>query len=137
MNFFIVSLILIGGLCRWTPEEAKKWYDKLPWLHGANFIPSTASNELEMWQAETFDLVTIDRELSWAEKLGFNSMRVFLHYLLWAHDKEGFYTRMDKYLTIAAKYNISTMFVLLDDCWNPNPQIDGVWEAARAKATCA
>lgn len=123
MNLLIVSLILTIALCRWSPERAKEWYAKLPWLHGANFIPSTASNELEMWQGESFDLVTIDRELGWAEKLGFNSMRVYLHYLLWSHDKEGLFVRMDKFLTLADKYKISIMFVLLDDCWNGYPKI--------------
>lgn len=123
MNLFLVSLLFVGALCRWSEEQAKKWYDSQPWLRGANFIPSTAVNELEMWQAETFDLPTIDRELGWAEKLGFNSMRVFLHYLLWTHDKEGLFTRMDKFLKVADKYNIKTMFVFLDDCWNPRPKV--------------
>ena len=105
-----------------SPEKAKEWYDKLPWPRGSNFSPSTAINELEMWQAETFDMNTIDRELGWAEDLGFNSMRVFLHYLLWLDDKEGLFIRMDKFLTIAERHHISIMFVLLDDCWNGYPK---------------
>ena len=28
---------------------------KQPWLVGSNFLPSYAVNELEMWQADTFD----------------------------------------------------------------------------------
>lgn len=46
----------------WSKEHAYEWQAKTGWLCGANFIPSTAINQLEMWQAETFDTVTIDRE---------------------------------------------------------------------------
>jgi hypothetical protein len=103
----------------WTPEQANAWYQQQGWLRGCNFIPSTAINQLEMWQAETFDTVTIDRELGWAESIGLNAMRVFLHHVAWETDKEGFKKRMDKYLTIASRHGIRTMFVLFDDCWNP------------------
>ena len=47
-------------------------------------------NQMEMWQADTFDPVTIDRELGWAEEIGMNCMRVYLHHLIWETDKEGF-----------------------------------------------
>ncbi len=103
---------------RWPAEKAKAWYDKQSWIVGSNFIPSTAINQLEMWQADTFDPKTIDRELGWAADLGFNTMRVFLHDLLWEQDAEGFAKRIKEYLTIADKHKIRTMFVLFDDCWN-------------------
>jgi hypothetical protein len=108
---------------RWTAEQANAWYAKQPWLVGANFIPSTAINQLEMWQADTFDPETIDRELGWAEKLGFTSMRVFLHNLLWEQDKKGFLERMEKFLDIADKHKIGVMFVLLDGVWDPEPKL--------------
>lgn len=108
------------GTGRWSPSRADEWYAGQPWLAGCNFIPSTASNQLEMWQAETFDAATIDRELGWAAALGFNSMRVFLHDLLWLADAVGFRERIDAYLAIAARHGISTMFVLFDDCWHPD-----------------
>jgi len=60
----------------WTKEEANAWYAKQPWLVGCDFIPSTAINQLEMWQAETFDTATIDRELGWAASIGMNTVRV-------------------------------------------------------------
>ena len=44
---------------------------KQPWLVGCNFSPSTAINQLEMWQADSWDPATIDRELGWAEGLRF------------------------------------------------------------------
>ena len=108
---------------RWSKEKANAWYAKQPWLVGCNFIPSSAINQLEMWQADTFDPKTIDRELGWAEGLGFNTMRVFLHDLAWQADPAGFKKRIDKYLEIAAKHNIRTLFVLFDDCWNQHPKV--------------
>jgi len=75
---------------RWTEETANDWYAHQPWLVGSNYIPSTAINELEMWQADTFDPKRIDQELGWAQSLGLNTMRVFLHDLLWQQDPEGF-----------------------------------------------
>ena len=74
----------------WSAERANAWYSQHRWITGANFLPSTAINQLEMWQEESFDPATIDRELGWAEKIGFNSMRVFLHSLAWKEDPEGF-----------------------------------------------
>ncbi len=103
---------------RWSSEKARKWGSQQPWLRGANFNPSTAINQLENWQAETFDVETIDRELGWAQNIGLNCMRVYLHHAAWEQDKEGFKNRMDRYLTIAANHGIKTIFVFFDDCWN-------------------
>src|SRR6516162_4714676 len=85
---------------RWSEEKANAWYRKQPWLVGCNFIPSSAINQLEMWQADTFDPKTIDRELGWAAGLGFNSVRVFLHDLPWKEDSKGFLQRIDRFLAI-------------------------------------
>jgi Cellulase (glycosyl hydrolase family 5) len=108
---------------RWSEADANAWYARQPWLVGANFVPSTAINELEMWQADTFDAPTIDRELGWAEGIGMNTMRVFLHNLLWEQDPAGFKKRMDTFLAIAAKHHIRPVFVLFDSCWDPNPKL--------------
>ena len=105
---------------RWSAARANAWYDKLPWLVGANFVPSTASNQLEMWQPETFRPDVIARELDWAASVGMNTMRVFLHDLLWAADPVGFRQRIEHYLDIAAGRGISTMLVLFDSVWNPD-----------------
>jgi hypothetical protein len=106
----------------WSIEKANKWYNENRWIIGANFIPSTAINQLEMWQADTFDPKTIDRELGYAEGIGFNTMRVFLHSVAYKADPEGFKERVSQYLDIANKHHIKTIFVFFDDCWNPNPQ---------------
>lgn len=121
MNSFSVSLHAQNQK-RWTQERANQWYAKQPWLAGCNFQPSTAINQIEMWAGSTFDAATIDKELGWAEELGFNLMRVYLSSEVWKEDPSGLKDRMDKYLTISTKHGIKTMFVLFDDCWNPETQ---------------
>ena len=108
---------------RWSSKKANQWYAAQPWLVGCNFIPSTAINQLEMWQANTFDPEMIDRELGWAAKLGFNVVRVYLHDLAYEQDSKGFMKRMDHFLKIADKHDIRTMFVIFDDCWLADPKI--------------
>lgn len=107
---------------RWPIARATTWDAGLPWLVGGNFTPSTASNQLEMWQAATFDPVTIDRELGWAAAIGMTSMRVFLHDLCWKADPEGFLARIDSFLAIAARHRIGALLVFFDSCWHPVPQ---------------
>lgn len=106
----------------WTAEKANAWYATHKWIIGANYIPANAINQLEMWQAATFDPATIDKELGWAESIGFNTMRVFLHSLAWKQDPEGFKKRVDQFLSIADKHHIQPLFVFFDDCWNKEPK---------------
>ncbi len=108
---------------RWTEKAANDWYTKQLWLVGSNYIPADAINELEMWQSESFDPRRIDLELGWAESIGFNTMRVFLHDLPWQQDPEGFRKRIDTFLQIAANHHIKPLLVLFDSCWDPNPQL--------------
>ncbi len=108
---------------RWTEQQARDWYNRQPWLVGANYIPADAINELEMWQAATFDPKRIDTELGWAQNIGMNTMRVFLHDLLWQQDSAGFRKRIDTFLAIAAKHKIRPIFVLFDSCWDPFPKL--------------
>jgi hypothetical protein len=107
---------------KWSIEKAQEWSKKQPWLRGSNFTPSTAINQLETWQAESFDPVTMERELGWAESLGFNCMRVYLHHAAWEIDKDGFKKRINEYMAIADKHGIKTIFVFFDDCWNASYQ---------------
>ena len=107
----------------WDTEKAKQWYAEHDWLVGANFTPSTAINQVEFWAEETFDLEKIDRELGYAEEIGFNSIRVYLHYLVWVSHPAGLKERINKFLVTCEKHNIKVMFVLFDDCWNDNPTL--------------
>jgi hypothetical protein len=123
LSLLLTLSVLTANAQRWTAQQANTWYKTQPFLVGANFIPSTAINQLEMWQADTFDPATIDRELGYAEGIGMNVMRVFLHNLVWEQDAEGFKKRIDQFLQIADKHHIKIMFVLFDSCWNDDPQL--------------
>ena len=122
-NFFSAQPASASQSARWTEKAANDWYAKQPWLVGSNYIPANAINELEMWQADSFDPQRIDLELGWAESIGLNTMRVFLHDLPWQQDAEGFRKRIDTFLQIAAKHHIKPLLVLFDSCWDANPQL--------------
>jgi len=132
MKCVVMAVTIVAGLCtsvlraqtaRWPEQKANAWYARQPWLVGSNYVPKSAINQLEMWQEATFDPVEIDKELSWAEAMGMNTMRVFLHDLLWQQDAGGFQTRIDRFLTIASQHHIRPMFVLFDSCWDPLPHL--------------
>ena len=133
-NFIItIIILLIFTKCqkqpssvldnRWGEEKAWKWQKKNGWMVGANFNPSTSINQLEFWQEDTYDSITIDRELKWSSELGMNLHRVYLHNLLWDQDSLGFLKRIEEYLKISDSYNIKTLLVLLDDVWHPIPKL--------------
>ena len=122
--WFVVFLITASAQTpRWAEQRANDWYAQQPWLVGSNYIPKSAINELEMWQDATFDPKEIDTELGWAEGLGMNTMRVFLHDLLWQQDPAGFQKRIDQFLTIASRHHIRPLLVLFDSCWDPSPHL--------------
>jgi len=131
--FAILVAVVLGAFCaatraaepdpRWPPAKAWQWHEKQPWLVGCNFLPSTAVNDVEMWQAQSFDPKTIDRELGWARGLGFNTVRVFINFVVWKADAEGLKRRLDQFLAIAQRHGIRTMVILLDDCFKQNPQV--------------
>lgn len=100
----------------WTAQRACDWYDARPVPCGFNYLPRTAINPTEMWQAETFDLKTIDEELGWANAIGFNSCRVSLQFLVWETDPEGMLSRFAQFLDLADAHGLTTMPVLFDDC---------------------
>jgi hypothetical protein len=132
LHLFVRAKMLICGilliLCvfnvhsaRWTIEEANQWYRNQPVYFGANFVPSTSVNVIDMWQ--TFDTLTIDRELKWASQINMNIMRVFLHVLFYEQNAENYYKKMNDFLDIADRYKIQIMFVLFDECWLPIPKL--------------
>ena len=107
---------------KWTEKQSNTWYSLQPWLVGCNFLPSSAVNQLEMFQEDSFDQKTIERELDWAKDLGFNSLRVYLHDLLWS-EKEKFKKTFEKFLNICDERGIKPIIVLFDDCHRPYPKI--------------
>jgi hypothetical protein len=130
-----VPLVLAGGAAltttprafaagggRWPVERAQAWYRAHRGLVGANYIPFNAVNQLEMFQPQTYDLRRIDAELTMARRIGFNTVRVFLHDLLWTQDRRGFLRRLMQFVTIAARHAIKPLFVFFDSCWDPRPK---------------
>ena len=101
---------------RWTSSQAQTWYRSTAWPVGCNFLPSTAINDVEMWEAETFDPETIARELGWAHSLGMNAVRVFLNYVVWRDDPAGMKARLKQFMETAASRGIRVVPVLFDDC---------------------
>lgn len=129
-NPYIISLLLVITIISsciqsetglWSIDRADEWYEDQVWLFGTNFIPSTAINQIEMWQESSWDPTTIDRELGYAERIGMNSIRVYLHYLVWKEEGGSFLDRIDDFLNMAEKHKIGVIFVFLDDCWDPVP----------------
>ena len=122
--FWVLVLLLtgcskgIGSDGKWTSEKANKWYERTGWRSGCDYIPANAINQIEMWSNSTFDAETIDRELGWAEDLGFTTARVYLSSVVWQHEPETFKARMDEFLTISDRHGIKPVFVFFDDCWN-------------------
>lgn len=107
----------------WPKEKAAAWMAEQPWLVGCDYIPANAINQLEMWQAETFDTITISKEMALAKSIGFNTLRVYLHSLGWEADSAGFKSRINTFLDITSRNGIRPLFVIFDDCWNPYPKI--------------
>jgi hypothetical protein len=103
---------------RWSEERITNWAQEKGWRIGCNFIPSYAINQIEMWAAETYDAAAIQGELGWAADLGFNTVRVYLHDLVWVADAQGFKARLDQFLYIANGLGILPLIVLFDDCWH-------------------
>ena len=120
--WMLASSSVHADTAQWTPAKANAWYAQHRWLVGSNYIPTDAINQLEMFQAQTFNPAQIDQELGWAEGIGMNTMRVFLHDQLWEQDAAGFKQRLDQFLGIAAKHGIKPLLVFFDSCWDPNPK---------------
>jgi len=126
INLLLVFVFVLSGQhvfaqkerAMWSKERANEWYKHYDWLRGCDFIPHTAINQLEMWQQETFDTAAISLDLSYAQSIRLNCMRVFLHHAAWQIDKAGFKQRVAQYLAIAQQHGIVTILVFFDDCWN-------------------
>jgi hypothetical protein len=69
-----------------------------------------------MWQRESFDPATIDQELGWAERVGFNVVRTNLQFLVWLDDRAGLHARLEEFLGIANRRGMRVMLCLFDDC---------------------
>ena len=107
----IAAVAALSGCCgkaensgRWSEEKANAWWAAQEWPVGCNYVPSYAINQFEFWQPETFNPEIIDRELGYAESIGFNTLRIYLHEMLWYADKDGFKSRINQFMDMAEKH---------------------------------
>lgn len=107
-----------GSNTRWSEQQAQQWHEQQPWLAGCDYIPSTAINQIEMWSNSTWDAAQIDKELTWAQEIGLNTMRVYLSSVVWQADSGGLKRRIGQFLDLCHGHGIKPMFVFFDDCWN-------------------
>lgn len=118
ISFF---LLILGLVClvnsRWTEQKTWDWYNKFTWSAGVNYIPAYAVNEIEMWNS--FDINAIEKEIKWANQIGFSKFRTFLHIEPFLTNRNEFIKSILKYLVIMKRYNSQAILVLFDDCWNP------------------
>lgn len=101
---------------QWSKEQANDWYQQQGWLCGFNYLPRTAINWTDIWQAETFDVTTIDQELGWAQEAGYNTLRINLPFIVWQHDRNGLLARIDTFLALTDSHGLRVMLTLMDDC---------------------
>lgn len=97
----------------WSEQQSWDWFNaQIPYIAGAEFTVSSAGNQLEMWQNDTFDAGLIDKELALTQQMGFNVQRIFLHEIPYFVDPQGFINRLNITLGVLDKYGSKAMFVL-------------------------
>ncbi|MDR1682507.1 MAG: cellulase family glycosylhydrolase [Candidatus Symbiothrix sp.] len=104
---------------RWSEEKAKAWYAQQAWPVGVNYVTVTAINQIEMWQAESFDPQTIDMEMQRVEDLGFNTVRIFLHDLVWQVDSKGMKQRLTQFFDICEKHHLKVIVTFFTNGGKP------------------
>ena len=57
-------------------------------IKGFNYVPSWAVNDIDMWR--DYDASVVERDMAIAATVGFNFARVFLNYVVWDAQREGF-----------------------------------------------
>ena len=108
----------------WSPAQAREWYDRMPWLRGANYLPADCPNRIAFWQELDFEkhLETMDREMALMQTIGYNSIRVILEFIVWDQQHDGFLKRFERVVSTAAKYGVSLMVCFGNDCTVPKDE---------------
>jgi hypothetical protein len=114
--------IYVNGTVSTTPTPSPlPTPPSFAWVKGVVFVPTNCVNECQHW--EEYDSAINDRELYYAHVYGLNTVRVYLHYLVWEKDKTTFLNNIENFLQLANKWGIKTEFVFFDDCWDANPAL--------------
>ena len=109
---------------RWSEERIWKWYKARPWMRGCNYMSADCANRVDQWQELGFEerFKTTEEELRLMQQTGFNTVRLILEYVVWKEEHDGFLERFDRYLSLCARYGISCMIVLANDCMPPKTE---------------
>ena len=94
------------------------WYDR---IHGINYIASYCRNSYEMWKL--YDPDTVERELGYATKVGFDSVRVYLNHRAWSENPEGFTSSFTHFLMASEELGLLVNPTLFDGCGVENGDI--------------
>lgn len=110
---------------RWSKEKAWKWYNARPWIRGCNYMSADCANRVDQWQELGFEerFETTESELELMKETGFNAVRLILEYVVWKEEHDGFMERLERYISLCAKYGISCMIVLANDCMPPKNEL--------------
>jgi len=90
-------------------------------VKGAVYTPTDRVNYVDWWQ--NYNSAVVERELSYAQVYGFNTVAVYLHYLLWENDAAGLLSKFENFLQIASRHGMKVSPIFFDDCWDPNPHL--------------
>ena len=109
---------------RWSKERIWNWYNARPWMRGCNYMSADCANRIDQWQSLGFEerFETTERELELMQRTGFNTVRLIVEYVVWKEEHDGFMERFNRYLSLCAKYGISCMIVLANDCMPPKSE---------------
>ncbi len=99
----------------------KDLYKVCKQIYGANYVPSYAKNPVDMWG--NYQREVIDQELGYAEDLGLNSLRVFLHYQVYKKNHQDFLNRLENFLSLCANHKIKLILILFDGCFGFSDEI--------------
>lgn len=83
---------------------------------GAIYVPSNAVNMIDFWQ--TYDSALVDRELSYAQTYGMNSLAIYLPYKMWVNNPTNLLNNFENFLTVANNRGLKVSPIFFDNCWN-------------------
>ena len=109
---------------RWTKEQAHEWYNARPWFRGCNYMSADCANRIDQWQSLGWEerFATTEEELKLMQQTGFNTVRLIIEYVVWKEEHDFFLEHFDRYLDLCAKYGISCMITLANDCMPPKTE---------------
>ena len=102
---------------RWSKEKAWEFWNNNPWMVGCNYVPKLTPG-FSIWQEDTIEeiLPSVHKELALMKEIGFNTVRMWLEFDIWYHERDKYLDRIDRVLSILDEYNIKLMPVIFNDC---------------------